>query len=137
MSPVRFFQTLAAVLLKAISLFLSYGPKTFVNLISHRFFALTDVNYRWRRLTNALSGQFCASLNFLDSERTSQPEWILGPMGVDPPQTVNGTARRHLRFGTLPGENVCTENLTPWKKLLPCGGKRGIGSLLNARYVFV
>jgi len=94
-----------------------------------------DVNYRWRRLTNALSGQFCASLNFLDSERTSQPEWILGPMGVDPPQTVNGTARRHLRFGTLPGENVCTENLTPWKKLLPCGGKRGIGSLLNARSI--
>ena len=27
--------------------------------------------------------------------------------------------------GTLPGENVCTENLTPWKKMLPCQGKRG------------
>ncbi len=28
-----------------------------------------------------------------------------------------------LRYATLPREIVCTENLTPWKKLLPCGSK--------------
>jgi len=97
-----------------------------------------SVDAKWRRLTNALSGQFCASLNFLDSGAvTSRPEWILGPMGVDPPVTFNGTLRQrgNLRYGVLPGENVCTENLTPWKKLLPCGGKRGIGALLNARSI--
>ena len=31
----------------------------------------------------------------------------------------------YFRVGSLPGENVCTENLTPWKKLLPCESKRG------------
>uniref|UniRef100_A0A4W5NUA5 Phosphatidylinositol glycan anchor biosynthesis class T n=1 Tax=Hucho hucho TaxID=62062 RepID=A0A4W5NUA5_9TELE len=28
-----------------------------------------------------------------------------------------------LRYAVLPREIVCTENLTPWKKLLPCGSK--------------
>lgn len=31
------------------------------------------------------------------------------------------TSHRLLRYATLPREIVCTENLTPWKKLLPCG----------------
>ena len=35
----------------------------------------------------------------------------------------------------LPGENVCTENLTPWKKLLPCGAKRGLATFLNADHI--
>ena len=52
---------------------------------------------------------------------------------IAPLQAVNGS--RHLRHGILAGENVCTENLTPWKKLLPCEGKRGLGSLLNARSI--
>jgi len=29
----------------------------------------------------------------------------------------------HVRYASLPREIVCTENLTPWKKLLPCGPK--------------
>lgn len=33
------------------------------------------------------------------------------------------TDHRFLRYATLPREIVCTENLTPWKKLLPCGSK--------------
>ena len=47
-----------------------------------------DVDARWRRLTNSLSGQFCASLNFLDSALTSSPKWSLGPMGVAQPTQV-------------------------------------------------
>ncbi|XP_021567725.1 GPI transamidase component PIG-T isoform X2 [Carlito syrichta] len=34
-----------------------------------------------------------------------------------------------LRYAVLPREVVCTENLTPWKKLLPCSSK-GISSYL-------
>lgn len=30
---------------------------------------------------------------------------------------------------------VCTENLTPWKKLLPCDSKSGLASLLNSGYI--
>ncbi|VDK43884.1 unnamed protein product [Anisakis simplex] len=35
-----------------------------------------------------------------------------------------------LRYGSLTGENVCTENLTPWRKLLPCK-QTGLSMLLN------
>ena len=28
-----------------------------------------------------------------------------------------------IRYGSLPREAVCTENLTPWIKLLPCQAK--------------
>ena len=89
-----------------------------------------DVDRKWKQLTNALSGQFCASLNFLDAARTSTSEWSLQPIGATAGHNVT-----NFRHGTLPGENVCTENLTPWKKLLPCGGKRGLGSLLNSRSI--
>uniref|UniRef100_A0A0G4GKV1 GPI transamidase component PIG-T n=1 Tax=Chromera velia CCMP2878 TaxID=1169474 RepID=A0A0G4GKV1_9ALVE len=35
------------------------------------------------------------------------------------------------RHGALPTEAVCTENLTPVLKLLPCRGERGLASLLD------
>jgi phosphatidylinositol glycan class T len=38
--------------------------------------------------------------------------------------------------GTLPGEVVCTENLTPFLKLLPCKGKAGISSLFDGHKLF-
>ena len=44
--------------------------------------ATTAVDKSWRRLTNALSGQFCASLNFLDSTQSVSPVWSLRPSGV-------------------------------------------------------
>lgn len=44
--------------------------------------------------------------------------------------------RLHLLHGTLPREPVCTENLTPFLKLLPCKGKAGISSLLDGHKLF-
>lgn len=38
--------------------------------------------------------------------------------------------------GALPHEVVCTENLTPFLKLLPCKGKAGISSLLDGHKLF-
>lgn len=40
-----------------------------------------------------------------------------------------------LRYASLPREIVCTENLTPWKKLLPCESSRGFSALLNSRMI--
>lgn len=34
-------------------------------------------------------------------------------------------------YGSLPREAVCTENLTPWLKLLPCHGRQGLTQLLD------
>lgn len=108
-----------------------------------------SVDGTWKELTNVLSGIFCASLNFIDSTNTVQPSASFKPLGIGNgmcPFTVihfktvflvntlqrdnclcflcselEVTDHRFLRYATLPREIVCTENLTPWKKLLPCG----------------
>ncbi|RKP21285.1 Gpi16 subunit, GPI transamidase component [Rozella allomycis CSF55] len=41
-----------------------------------------------------------------------------------------------LKYSLLPREIVCTENLTPWKKLLPCKSKNGFAGILEGRKVF-
>ncbi|MCJ1354176.1 MAG: Subunit of the glycosylphosphatidylinositol transamidase complex-like protein [Icmadophila ericetorum] len=86
---------------------------------------------RWITLNHALSGLFCASLNFIDSTRTIRPVMTFEPLGdhLD-------TSNLHLLHGTLPHEVVCTENLTPFLKLLPCKGRAGISSLLDGHKLF-
>lgn len=86
---------------------------------------------RWLTLTNALSGLFCASLNFIDATKTIRPVMAFSPEGDHP-----NPANLHLLHGTLPHEVVCTENLTPFLKLLPCKGKAGISSLLHGHKLF-
>ena len=90
-------------------------------------------NSRWLTLTNALSGLFCASLNFIDSTKTIRPAMTFEPEGK---YTASGRRNLHLLHGTLPHEVVCTENLTPFLKLLPCKGKAGISSLLDGHKLF-
>ncbi|KAF2275497.1 Gpi16 subunit, GPI transamidase component [Westerdykella ornata] len=86
---------------------------------------------RWLALTNALSGLFCASLNFIDATKTIRPVMSFQPEGDH-----HNMSRLHLLHGTLPHEVVCTENLTPFLKLLPCKGKAGISSLLSGHKLF-
>ena len=88
---------------------------------------------RWLTLTNALSGLFCASLNFIDSTRTTRPVMSFQPSGD---HQDSSWGNLHLLHGTLPREVVCTENLTPFLKLLPCKGKAGISSLLDGHKLF-
>lgn len=84
----------------------------------------------WRQLTHALGGYFCASLNFVDETVTTFPsENIHKPWGDKP-------ANAWLMRGALPAEPICTENLTPFLKLLPCKGKAGISSLLDGHSLF-
>uniref|UniRef100_A0A1B6C6L0 GPI transamidase component PIG-T n=1 Tax=Clastoptera arizonana TaxID=38151 RepID=A0A1B6C6L0_9HEMI len=96
----------------------------------------TDIDKKWKELNGALSGLLCASLNFIDASNSMSPEISFRLTGVDDVQEpLNST---HLRYGTLPREIVCTENLTPWKKLLPCDSKvnkKGLATLLNAGYI--
>ncbi|KOM58316.1 hypothetical protein LR48_Vigan11g135000 [Vigna angularis] len=84
-----------------------------------------QVDASWKNLTHSLSGLFCASINFLESSTTySAPEWAF--------QSALG----RLRYGTLPREAVCTENLTPWLKLLPCRDKAGLSSLMDRPSIY-
>ncbi|GES90457.1 GPI transamidase component PIG-T-like [Rhizophagus clarus] len=88
----------------------------------------------WKSLTNALAGLFCASLNFIDDTITVQPKLSFRPEGLY--NATELSARAELRYGSLPHENVCTENLTPWIKLLPCKSTSGIASLLNGHKLY-
>ncbi|KAI1656433.1 Gpi16 subunit, GPI transamidase component [Daldinia decipiens] len=92
-----------------------------------------EASHKWLSLTNALSGLFCASLNFIDETRTTRPVMSFQPEGDHSNTTL---ANMQLLHGVLPREVVCTENLTPFLKLLPCKGKAGISSLLDGHKLF-
>ena len=55
------------------------------------------------------------------------------PEGDHSPDSLENLQLLH---GVLPREIVCTENLTPFLKLLPCKGKAGISSLLDGHKLF-
>ncbi|KAH6618296.1 GPI transamidase component PIG-T [Chaetomium sp. MPI-SDFR-AT-0129] len=90
-----------------------------------------EADHKWLTLTNALSGLFCASLNFIDGTRTTRPVMSFQPEGDH-----SAVDNMQLLYGVLPHEVVCTENLTPFLKLLPCKGKAGIATLLDGHKLF-
>ncbi|KAI0369392.1 Gpi16 subunit GPI transamidase component [Pilatotrama ljubarskyi] len=92
----------------------------------------SSVDQRWQGLRHSLAGLFCASLGHLDDQRTTSPALTFQPEGSLP----NFTHPHQLRHATLPSEHVCTENLTPFLKLLPCKSLSGIASLLNPHRLF-
>ncbi|KAG6336992.1 hypothetical protein ID866_2093 [Astraeus odoratus] len=91
----------------------------------------STVDERWTGLRNALAGLFCASLGSLDARRTSSPS------SAFPVSFPSSTSIPHaLRYANLPSEHVCTENLTPFVKLLPCKSHAGMARLLNPQRLF-
>ncbi|KAH8106369.1 GPI transamidase component GPI16 [Phellopilus nigrolimitatus] len=95
---------------------------------------LWAVDDRWKGLRNALSALFCASIGSLDVLRTTSPTHAFSPEGMLPRLSPNETHR--LRHASLPSEHVCTENLTPFLKLLSCKSSAGIARLLNPHRLF-
>lgn len=93
----------------------------------------SDVQGTWKSLANSLSGQFCASLNFIDEHNSVSPKISFRPEGAI--RAYGSYNSSFLRYSSLPRETTCTENLTPFKKLLPCDTKAGLSTLLNAIYV--
>ncbi|KAF6749392.1 GPI transamidase component GPI16 [Ephemerocybe angulata] len=93
--------------------------------------ALSTVDARWKGLRNALAGLFCSSLGALDELRTTSPTEVFHPEGSLPSSTPH-----QLRHASHPSEHVCTENLTPFVKLLPCKASAGLATLLNPHRLF-
>lgn len=87
------------------------------------FEAKDEGGERWKGLTSALAGLFCTTLDGLDERHTVQPQLAYQQHGK-------------TYHALLPGENVCTENLTPYLKLLPCKSAAGLASLLNPLALF-
>jgi hypothetical protein len=104
-------------------------PVLLKNLLTHN-----SIDDRWQGLRNALAGLFCASLGTIDEQRTTSPTHSYFPQGILP--SWNGSSVHELRHGSMPSEHVCTENLTPFLKLLPCKSLSGIASLLNPHRIF-
>ncbi|KAF9473993.1 Gpi16 subunit, GPI transamidase component [Pholiota conissans] len=94
--------------------------------------ANTTIDERWKGLRNSLSGLFCASIASLDELRTTSPSQSFAPEGALPDWDLP----HQLRHASLPSEHVCTENLTPFLKLLPCKSLSGIAALLNPHKLF-
>lgn len=90
---------------------------------------LRRIDERWTGLRNALAGHFCASLGSLDAQRTSSP---LAAFPISSPHSTPHA----LRYASLPSEHVCTENLTPFVKLLPCKTRAGLATLLTPQRIF-
>ncbi|KIY99334.1 GPI transamidase component PIG-T [Monoraphidium neglectum] len=109
----------------------------------------------WGNLSHSLSGMFCASLNFLARPETTAQQAIEfgkpsetggrasnSEVGADARACAAGPAagamgprpaRLRRLYAALPKEVVCTENLTPALKLLPCRDQAGVASLLLHR----
>lgn len=95
---------------------------------------VSEVSSNWKKLTNILSGQFCASLNFIDETNTAMPKFSFRPEGTLPSNLLYNSS--FVRYSSLPPEIICTENLTPFRKLLPCSSMAGLSTLLNALNIF-
>ncbi|EIW78363.1 Gpi16 subunit GPI transamidase component [Coniophora puteana RWD-64-598 SS2] len=110
-----------------------------------------SIDDRWTGLRSALAGLFCASLESLDERRTCAPADAFPPSGTLPPLAsqyrprsnasgssigAGGGGYYELRHALQPAEHVCTENLTPFVRLLPCKAAAGLGRLLNPQKLF-
>lgn len=99
----------------------------------------SQVDRQWKRLVDTLSGVLCASLSFIDASNTVRPKFSFRPQFSDSGAVADQTAhhKRFVRYATLPREVVCTENLTPWKKLMPCRNTHeGLASLLASSSIY-
>lgn len=103
--------------------------------VKHR--SASELQVAWRGLTNALAGLLGAPLNFLapDTKHVHPKHSVRPRSGVLRALFRSDTAtapESHVFMGALPREIACTENLTPWGKLLPCRQRAGLASLLRA-----
>lgn len=80
-----------------------------------------EARARWTAVANGLLGLFCALLNNVGNDNSA----------VHP-----GTPGTWVLQAQLPLEPVCTENLTPFLKLVPTRGRAGVALLLDGHTLF-
>lgn len=84
------------------------------------------VNEYWLQSSRTISGLFGLSINLKDQPNSVKPKFL--QMAAENSSNLNTD---NLRYVSIPNEIVCTENLTPWLKLLPCGRSKGISQLFK------
>lgn len=97
-------------------------------------------------VANVLAGAYCARVNLMVSahpntceagaiETLSSTGWTLRAAS-EGGASAGGASGTRFAYATLPREGVCTENLSPWIKSLPCRARAGLATLINPRRVF-
>lgn len=109
-------------------------PQT--QFVINTFLVSRSAPENWKKLTSFLSGQFCASVDLIKPTVTIRPKIAFRPFLHQTNQANVSTAQEYGYLAALPQEAICTENLTPWSKLLPCQSKKGLGNLLVATNIF-
>jgi phosphatidylinositol glycan class T len=92
-----------------------------------------NIFQRWKGITAELGAIFSASLNQMDETsvsilRNEIPPRSLGFIQSDEDKEDTSS---HFLHAVLAREELCTENLTPWLKMLPCRTNTGLGKLLD------
>lgn len=96
-----------------------------------------DIQQRWRGLTAELGGIFSASLNQMDDTVVAgmlpptADLSVLGAFPLDEAGKNHSSASVLFLHAGLAREEICTENLTPWLKMLPCRSITGLGKLID------
>jgi hypothetical protein len=73
--------------------------RTLVGQFNNFFSEVADLDKAWTKLVNALSGQFCASLNFLDASQAISPSWSFQPRGLSPLGLNSSSVSARFRSG--------------------------------------
>lgn len=84
------------------------------------------VDENWLQSSRTISGLFGLSINLKDNPNTVKPKYLNLAIGNSSSLDAN-----NLRYVSVPNEIICTENLTPWIKLLPCGRNKGVAQLFK------
>lgn len=89
------------------------------------------VQERWRGITAELGGIFSASLNQMDlTVVTDMSDVDPSALGAFPADATS-RSRGPFLHAALAREEICTENLAPWLKMLPCRSHAGLGKLID------
>ena len=89
-----------------------------------------SIESRYSTLIHQLNGIFCTSFLNINPSLTAAPKlWLNDPTTKN---KNNNNTDSNWRIGILSSESLCSENLKPWKKFLPCK-QRGLVSLLEPK----
>uniref|UniRef100_M4BHF4 GPI transamidase component PIG-T n=1 Tax=Hyaloperonospora arabidopsidis (strain Emoy2) TaxID=559515 RepID=M4BHF4_HYAAE len=90
-----------------------------------------SISQRWKGITSQLGGIFSASLNQMDVTVVTELLPFSSPLELGAFSMASGDPGHTFLHGSLAREELCTENLTPWLKMLPCRAIAGLGSLID------
>uniref|UniRef100_A0AAV1UK18 GPI transamidase component PIG-T n=1 Tax=Peronospora matthiolae TaxID=2874970 RepID=A0AAV1UK18_9STRA len=90
-----------------------------------------SISQRWKGITSQLGGIFSASLNQMDETVVTGLLPSSSPLELGAFSLASADPDHTFLHGSLAREELCTENLTPWLKMLPCRAIAGLGSMID------